>query len=128
MGDSDRTKLPKRIAGVKLPKKVRRKANKALRALDQPLVRNLAQVALAAASAAASKHADDARVAAEASEKSARKAAKANTADPVPAGPSHNQIADVAAGLALAAITKWLSARKPADSKPNGSDESPVTE
>jgi len=114
MGDS-KTKLPKHIAGVKLPKKLRRKANKALRALDQPIVRNLAQVALAAASAAAAKHADEARTAAESATKKTKGAKPAEAAAPAP-GPSHSQMADVAAGLALAAITKWLSAKqKPAD-------------
>ena len=110
MGDSKKTKLPKQIAGVKLPKKLRKKANKALDALDQPLVRNLAQVALAAASAAAAKHADQSRAAADGAADKAERAAPADaTGGDRPS--SRHQMADVAAGLALAALTKWLSSK-----------------
>lgn len=43
-----RTRLPKRIAGVKIPKKLRKKANLAIALADNPLVRDTLAVALVA--------------------------------------------------------------------------------
>ena len=48
-----RAKIPKRIAGVKVPKKVRKKANKALRLVESPVVREIAAAAVGAAAARA---------------------------------------------------------------------------
>jgi hypothetical protein len=42
-------KIPKRVGAVKLPKKVRRKAKKAIEAAASPLVRDFASAAMAAA-------------------------------------------------------------------------------
>ena len=42
-------KIPKRVGAVKLPKKVRRKAKKAIKAAASPLVRDFATAAMAAA-------------------------------------------------------------------------------
>jgi hypothetical protein len=44
-----KVKIPKRVAGMKIPKKVRRKANKALKMADNSGVRELAAAALGAA-------------------------------------------------------------------------------
>lgn len=44
-----KVKIPKRVAGVKIPKKVRRKANKALKMADNGTVRELAAAAIGAA-------------------------------------------------------------------------------
>jgi hypothetical protein len=44
-----KVKIPKRVAGMKIPKKVRRKANKALKMADNKGVRELAAAALGAA-------------------------------------------------------------------------------
>ena len=44
-----KVKIPKRVAGVKVPKKVRRKAKKALKAVESPVVREFAAAALGAA-------------------------------------------------------------------------------
>jgi hypothetical protein len=40
-------RIPKRVAGVKIPKKARKKANKALKAIDNPIVQGLAGAAFA---------------------------------------------------------------------------------
>ena len=44
-----KVKIPKRVAGVKIPKKVRRKAKKAVRMAESPVVREFAAAALGAA-------------------------------------------------------------------------------
>ena len=44
-----KVKIPKRIAGVKIPKKVRRKVKKAARMAESPVVREVAAAAAAAA-------------------------------------------------------------------------------
>src|SRR5688572_24293234 len=44
-----KVKIPKRVAGMKIPKKVRRKANKALKMADNGTVRDLAAAAIGAA-------------------------------------------------------------------------------
>lgn len=43
-----KAKVPKKIAGVKVPKKLRKTANRALKLADNPLVRDAAAAALAA--------------------------------------------------------------------------------
>jgi hypothetical protein len=48
-----KVKIPKKIAGVKIPKKARKKANKALKATASPLVQGLAGAAIAGATRAA---------------------------------------------------------------------------
>ncbi len=48
-----RVKIPKRVAGVKIPKKVRKKANKAIRLVESPVVRQVAAAAVGAAAAKA---------------------------------------------------------------------------
>ena len=50
-----KVKIPKRVAGVKIPKKTRRKANKALKMADSPVVRGFAAAALGAAAKAKAK-------------------------------------------------------------------------
>ncbi|MGZ8349168.1 MAG: hypothetical protein ACXWU2_03995 [Allosphingosinicella sp.] len=44
-----KVKIPKRVAGVKVPKKVRRQAKKALKATENPVVRKFAAAAIGAA-------------------------------------------------------------------------------
>ncbi|MGZ8349531.1 MAG: hypothetical protein ACXWU2_05845, partial [Allosphingosinicella sp.] len=44
-----KVKIPKRVAGVKIPKKVRKQAKKALKATDNPVVRKFAAAAIGAA-------------------------------------------------------------------------------
>ncbi|MDQ4087046.1 MAG: hypothetical protein M3177_03380, partial [Pseudomonadota bacterium] len=44
-----KVKIPKRVAGVKIPKKVRKKANKAIKLAESPVVREVAAAALGAA-------------------------------------------------------------------------------
>jgi hypothetical protein len=46
-------KIPKKVAGVKLPKKVRKRAKKAIKAGASPVVREIAAAALGAAAAKA---------------------------------------------------------------------------
>jgi len=48
-----KVKIPKKVAGVKIPKKARKRANKAIEAVDNPFVRGLAAAALVGASRAA---------------------------------------------------------------------------
>ena len=43
-----KVKIPKRVGGVKIPKKVRKKANKALKVAESPMVREIAAAALGA--------------------------------------------------------------------------------
>jgi len=45
-------KIPKRVAGMKIPKKVRRKAKKAVKMAESPVVREFAAAALGAAAQA----------------------------------------------------------------------------
>ena len=47
-----KVKVPKKVAGVKVPKKVRRQAKKALRMVETPAARNLALAGLAMAAEA----------------------------------------------------------------------------
>ena len=47
-----KVKIPKRVAGVKIPKKVRKRANKALKLADSPIVREAAVAALGLAGGA----------------------------------------------------------------------------
>ena len=47
-----KVKIPKRVAGVKIPKKVRRKAKKALKMAEGPGLREAAALALSAATRA----------------------------------------------------------------------------
>lgn len=47
-----KVKIPKKIAGVKIPKKARRKAKQALDMADNPFMRGLASAALASAAQA----------------------------------------------------------------------------
>ena len=44
-----KVKIPKRVGGMKIPKKVRKKANKAIEMADSPAIRELAAAALGAA-------------------------------------------------------------------------------
>jgi hypothetical protein len=44
-----KVKIPKRVAGVKIPKKVRKRANKTLKFAEGPMVREAAAAALGAA-------------------------------------------------------------------------------
>lgn len=44
-----KVKIPKKVGGVKIPKKARKKANKALKMADSPAVREFAAAALGAA-------------------------------------------------------------------------------
>ncbi len=55
MAKDGKLKVPKRVAGVKVPKKVRKTANKALKFADNPLAMELAAAALAAAAASMKK-------------------------------------------------------------------------
>lgn len=43
-----KVKIPKQVGGVKIPKKVRKKANKALKVAESPMVREFAAAALGA--------------------------------------------------------------------------------
>jgi hypothetical protein len=52
VGKDKKLKLPKKIAGVKVPKELRKKANKAIRIAENPAARELALMALGAAAAA----------------------------------------------------------------------------
>lgn len=52
MGKNKATKLPKKIAGVKVPKTLRKKGGKVVDALSHPLVADIAAAALLAAAAA----------------------------------------------------------------------------
>ncbi len=55
-----KVKIPKRVAGVKLPKKVRKRAKKALKMAESPIVREAAVAALGLAGGAkAMKEADE---------------------------------------------------------------------
>ena len=47
-----KVKIPKRVAGVKLPKRVRKRANKALKMAESPIVREAAVAALGLAGGA----------------------------------------------------------------------------
>ncbi|WP_114953383.1 hypothetical protein [Sphingosinicella terrae] len=49
---ADKVKIPKRVAGIKVPKKVRKKAKKALKATANPVVREFAAAAVGAATQA----------------------------------------------------------------------------
>lgn len=52
MAKDKKLKVPKRIAGVKVPKKIRKPVNKALAIAENPATRDLAVAALTAAAAA----------------------------------------------------------------------------
>lgn len=60
MTKEKKLKVPKRIAGVKLPKKLRRPVNKALAIAENPATRDLAVAALTAAAAALARKGADA--------------------------------------------------------------------
>lgn len=69
MAKDGKLKVPKRIAGMKVPKKVRKTANQALKVADHPLALELAAAALAAAAASLRKHGGPRAVAAAAEDK-----------------------------------------------------------
>jgi hypothetical protein len=48
-----KVKIPKRVAGVKIPKKVRKQANRALKLANSPVAREVAAAAVGAAAAKA---------------------------------------------------------------------------
>jgi hypothetical protein len=58
MAKDKKMKVPKRIAGVKVPKKLRKPVNKALAIAENPATRDLAVAALTAAAAALAKKSD----------------------------------------------------------------------
>ncbi len=60
MTKDKKLKVPKRIAGVKVPKKIRKPVNKALAIAENPATRDLAVAALTAAAAALAKKGADA--------------------------------------------------------------------
>lgn len=64
MAKDGKLKVPKRIAGVKVPKKVRKTARKALAAADHPVALELAVAALTAAAAALRERGDGRKLAA----------------------------------------------------------------
>jgi hypothetical protein len=57
--DKKALKVPKRVAGIKVPKKVRKPVNKALALAENPQARELAVAALTAAAAALGKSSAD---------------------------------------------------------------------
>ena len=61
-----KVKIPKHVAGVKIPKKVRRKVKKAARMAESPVVREIAVAAAAAAAQAGAARAEARKAAAEA--------------------------------------------------------------
>lgn len=48
-----KVKIPKKVAGVKIPKKVRKKARKAIKAVEGPMVREMATAAIGAVAGSA---------------------------------------------------------------------------
>ena len=63
-----KVKIPKQVAGVKIPKKVRRKVKKAARMAESPVVREIAVAAAAAAAQAGAARAKARKAAAEAAQ------------------------------------------------------------
>ena len=51
-GETDGVRIPKKVAGVKIPKELRRKGNKVIDLMSHPLVADIAAAALTAAAAA----------------------------------------------------------------------------
>ncbi|WP_174274886.1 hypothetical protein [Sphingomonas bacterium] len=108
-------KLPKRIAGVKLPKEARRQAERAIAELRQPIVREMIAGALGMAANAMAKQASAARTAPHCAPKA--------EAEPKPAGAKSGgeQFAEIAAGLAVAGLGRLfekMSAANEAAKKP----------
>lgn len=56
---TSKIRIPKRVGGVKLPRKIRRKAKKALKMADNPAVRQFAAAAMGAAARAGAKREGD---------------------------------------------------------------------
>lgn len=118
-------KLPKKIGGVKLPKAVRKQARRAIAELGQPIVRDGIAAALGMAAAAMARQAD--RMREERAAKAAAtpsKAAGADQASAAPAGaPGGGQLAELATGLALAALGRWMDKAGPKADSPTAAAE-----
>ena len=98
-------KLPKTIAGVKLPKAARRQAERAIAELKKPIVREMVLGAVGMAASAMAKQAGAMRNKANA----APAAELASTADAKPAVKSGGEpFVEIATGLALVGLGKFF--------------------
>ncbi|MCM8729656.1 hypothetical protein ACFO8O_01550 [Hephaestia sp. GCM10023244] len=124
MGKTKKTKLPKQIAGVKIPKKLRKKGGKLLAALDTPVGRDLAAAGLMAAIAAFArrKHAA-AEPTATPEPESDKVQDERSDRDPHAAGA---QFASAAAGVAAVALDRWLKHKQCQPSSPPAAATDPA--
>ncbi|RIA37820.1 hypothetical protein DFR49_3708 [Hephaestia caeni] len=127
MGKKNKARLPKQVAGVKIPKKLRKKGGKLLAALDTPLGREVALAGLMTAAAAIARRKSAAASPSGAADSAAGPEAASAAADEPPHRDPHAagaQFASAAAGIATAALDRWLK-NKRAD-PPTASKEPPA--
>lgn len=102
-----KSKIPKKIAGVKLPKAARKQAEKAIEELKQPIVREMIAGAIGmAASAMAKQVAANAAKASQKAELKPEPVKKAEAAKPAESKSGGDQFAEIATGLAMAGLGK----------------------
>lgn len=109
--DKDRTKVPKRIAGVKVSKAVRQAGKKALKLAEQPAVSETVAAALLAAAAALRDPPATRRAAADAAGVAGE------------AGQEAIKLGDSLRKLAIDMARRTLDALEPGDSRPRGTPE-----
>ncbi len=115
MGKKNKARLPKHVAGVKIPKKLRKKGGKLLAALDTPLGREMALAGLMTAAATIARRRSAA--ASPSPAESAAEPAEAVAPDEPPHRDPHAagaQFASAAAGVAAAALDRWFKTRRTA--------------
>ncbi len=115
MGKKHKKKLPKEIGGVKIPRKLRKKGGKLLAALDTPVGRELAVAGLMAAAVAISKRKAAHAAAPHEQEPGSAAAEPARAEEKTRRNDAHEagaQFANAAAGVAAAALDRWLKGRR----------------
>ena len=130
MTKEKKLKVPKRIAGVKVPKKARKTANKALALAENPMTRQIAIAALTAAAAALSQKKVETRAAvAEGDGEAGKQAREVKLADLVIAAAlqgARRLMEDKPAAPAPAPEAAAEAPKRKRISSPNGSGTDPV--
>ena len=113
-------KLPKTIAGLKLPKEARRQAEKAIAQLKEPIVQEMIAGAVGMAATALAKQAAEARLSRSERKPEAEPETSSEARKPA-AKSGGEQFAEIATGLAVAGLGKLfekMQGKGDADSKP----------
>ncbi len=122
MAKDKKLKVPKEVAGIKVPKKLRKTANKAIAMAENPAIRGLALAGLAAAATAIAENAEARRTAGDGARQAGKAAAK--TAETVQdaaadAAAGANQLGDLIRAAALEGARRLLDNKLNGAAKPS---------